>query len=108
MGRVLHDALYDTFSGLLRPETIEALIVKTEELGETGSIAFRQMLDAARATGIEIKGLADRFLQNPELVGRLGFLFTVGVGYGGLLDASRVRMREAALQGQLGAAGVMA
>ncbi len=40
-------------------------------------------------------------LQSPELIGRLGFLFSVGVGYGGLLDASRSRMREAALQGQL-------
>jgi signal transduction histidine kinase len=41
------------------------------------------------------------FLQTPELIGRLGFLFSVGVGYGGLLDASRIRIREAALQAQL-------
>lgn len=41
------------------------------------------------------------FLQSPELVGRLGFLFTVGVGYGGMLEASRTRIREAAAQSQL-------
>ena len=41
------------------------------------------------------------FLQSPELIGRLSFLFTVGIGYGGMLDASRTRMREAALQSQL-------
>jgi len=41
------------------------------------------------------------FLQSPELVGRLGFLFTVGIGYGGMLDASRTRIREAELQDQL-------
>jgi len=41
------------------------------------------------------------FLQSPELLGRLGFLFTVGIGYGGLLEASRTRIREATLQTQL-------
>lgn len=41
------------------------------------------------------------FLQSTELIGRLSFLFTVGIGYGGMLDASRIRMREAALQKQL-------
>jgi len=41
------------------------------------------------------------FLQSPDLIGRLGFLFTVGIGYGGMLDASHNRLREATRQGQL-------
>ncbi|HJO05567.1 MAG TPA: ATP-binding protein [Acidobacteriota bacterium] len=40
-------------------------------------------------------------LQTPSLIGRLGFLFSVGVGYGGLIEASRARMRETILQDQL-------
>ncbi len=40
-------------------------------------------------------------LQTPALIGRLGFLFSIGVGYGGLIEASRARMRETLLQSQL-------
>ena len=40
-------------------------------------------------------------LQTPDLIGRLGFLFSVGVGYGGLIEASRARAREKLLQSQL-------
>lgn len=40
-------------------------------------------------------------VQTPELLGRLGFLFSVGVGYGGLMEAGKARLQEAALQGQL-------
>lgn len=40
-------------------------------------------------------------VQAPALMGRLGFLFTVGVGYGGLMEAGKVRLREAAMRGQL-------
>ncbi len=40
-------------------------------------------------------------LQTPSLIGRLGFLFSIGVGYGGLIEASRARLRETLLQQQL-------
>ena len=40
-------------------------------------------------------------LHSPELIGRLGFLFSVGVGYGGLLEAGKARLHDAALRGQL-------
>ena len=40
-------------------------------------------------------------LQTPDLIGRLGFLFGIGVGYGGLIEASRARARETLLQEQL-------
>lgn len=40
-------------------------------------------------------------LQAPELLGRLGFLFSVGITYGGLTEAGKVWLREAALQSQL-------
>ena len=39
--------------------------------------------------------------QTPGLIGRLGFLFSIGVGYGGLIEASRARLRETLLQQQL-------
>ncbi len=40
-------------------------------------------------------------LQTPAVIGRLGFLFSIGVGYGGLIEASRAGMRETFLQSQL-------
>ncbi len=39
--------------------------------------------------------------QDVDLLGRLGFLFSVGVSYAGLLATSRARLRESALQDQL-------
>lgn len=40
-------------------------------------------------------------LQSPELIGRLGFLLAVGIGYGGLTEAGKVRLREGAMREEL-------
>lgn len=44
-------------------------------------------------------GLA--LFQSAAMIGRLGFLFSVGVAYGGLTEAGKARLRDAAVQGQL-------
>lgn len=43
----------------------------------------------------------EALLHAPELIARLGFLFSIGVAYGGLTDAANSRRREAVLRRQL-------
>ena len=40
-------------------------------------------------------------LQSPELIGQIGLLFSAAIVYAGLTEASKVRLQEAAAQGQL-------
>ncbi len=42
-----------------------------------------------------------QIVQAPGLLGRLGFLFSIGITYGGLTETGKVWIREAALQSEL-------
>ena len=64
------------------------------------SIAGTAVVATAYGTYLVLQVGAAVF-HSPELISRLGFLFAVGVGYGGLMEAGRVRLRESAMQGQL-------